>query len=178
VHVRSVALLLASLAAIGIAVQQFGYGTAPRSTVAARTAPSAAQTQAERSLTLLDVWAQAIVPSMLLEHSRAQAVGAGEEHLAARLARRLRGQLLRAASFEADLAHDPGLRTSDSIDALVLHDAAAAWRAWASALLRLPAGRSRRTWARIAALEARAVRLHQTAYAVVDASFRTALTGR
>jgi hypothetical protein len=164
--VRTVALLLASLVVVGIAVQRFGYGRAPRSHAAT---DSAAQTEAEHSLTLLDVWAQSVVPSMLIEHSRPRA---------ARLTRRLRIRLRRAESFETDLMHDRELRAGDSIDARALQDAASAWHNWALALLRLTGEPSRRSASRIAALEARAVRLHQTAYAVVDASLRAAVTER
>jgi hypothetical protein len=163
--VRSVVLLLASLAIVGIAAGHFGYGSSSRS----RAAPSAAQTQAELSLRLLDVWAQSVVPSMLLEHSRVRA---------ARLTRRLRLRLLRAESFETDLMHDRELNVGDSIDVRALQETASAWHDWASALLRLTGEPSRRSASRIAALEARAVRLHQAAYAVVDASLRAAVSER
>ncbi len=165
---RSVGVLLLSLVALGAALQHFGYGASrPSLTVSV----SAEQAQAERSLTLLDVWAQSLVPTILLQKSRAPAPR--DPARATRLARRLRAGLLRAEGFEAELERDPALRTPNSIDVRALQDVAAAWGDWASALLQRPTLRWDRQARLIAGLEDRAVRLHQAAYALVDDSFKT-----
>jgi hypothetical protein len=165
---RSVGVLLLAIAAVALALD-----AQPRAVRRPRTqAISAADAPAERALTLLDVWSQSLVPSLPLERDRGRAIRSREFARAASLERRMRPTLLRAEGFLSEMAHDPILRSSDSVDVEALRAAAAAWSAWASAVLS-QAGSSRDLRAlAIRRLEQEAVRLHQSAYAIVDASLR------
>jgi hypothetical protein len=163
---RSVGVLLLAIAAVALALDaEPGAVRRPRT-----HAISTADAPAERVLTLLDVWSQSLVPSLPLERDRARAIRSGEFARAASLARRMRPALVRAEGFLSEMAHDPILRSSDSVDVEALRAAAAAWGAWASALLRQTSfSRDPRTL-EVRRLEQHAVRLHQSAYATVDQS--------
>jgi hypothetical protein len=172
--VRSLGLLLVALVAVAIGVRQLDGGDVRAHQPA--HIPSR-QELAERALTLLDVWAQSVVPGILSAHSEARALRAGSLFAAARFEQRVRRVLAQAANFEPQLARDTILRTVDSNDARALSAAASAWHAWAAALLRAQAhAPDRRTQLVISKLEANAVRLHQAAYAAVDSSLRAAVT--
>jgi hypothetical protein len=172
--VRSVGLLLVALVAVAIGVRQLDRGESHSHHPA--HIPSR-QEQAERALTLLDVWAQSVVPGILSEHSEARALRAGSLFAAARFEQRVRLVLTQAANFEPQVAHDALLHTLGSDDVRALHPVAAAWRAWAAALLRAQTrAPDRRARLVISKLEANAVRLHQAAYAAVDSSLRAAVT--
>jgi hypothetical protein len=166
---RSVSVLVLVIAGLALALLDTGtHGPGPP-----RPAPvSPEQAEAERALTLLDVWSQSLVPSLPLEHARARAIRSGEIMQAAALERRVRPVLLRAEGFLADIAHDPTLRSSDSIDVQALRAAAVAWGAWASATLRQTGSPRDLPTPGLRRLEERAVRLHQSAYAIVDDSLR------
>jgi hypothetical protein len=129
-------------------------------------------------LTLLDVWSQTLVPSILLQQSEAAAQRAGDFSTASRLTREIRAGLDRVEGFDAEVVHDPVFRDRNPAEVVALRAAAAAWTQWASLLLGrvwVPAGERTR---RLAALERSAIRLHQAAYFVIDASIRTALRVR
>jgi predicted transcriptional regulator len=139
---------------------------------------SAEQKQAERVLTLLDFWAQRVLANITLEQSRAQALRVGDLATAAKLERRARPSLLQAERFPAMAAHDATLRNRNSIDVRALTAAGIAWAKWASALLRQAADVEPHRGRDLAELEAKAIRLHQAAYAAVDATLRAALQAR
>jgi hypothetical protein len=122
---------------------------------AAPSPAPAAQTQAEHGLTLLDYWTQELVPSILLQRARADALRDHSLARAGRLERRMRAGLLRVRGFGPAAVHEMRAVT----------ETGAAWSEWAAALLRSSA-RPRE----VALLEAKAIRLHQAAYAVVDAA--------
>jgi hypothetical protein len=166
---RSVSVLVLLIAGLALALLDTGrHGPGPPRPAAV----SPEQAEAERALTLLDVWSQSLVPSLPLEHARARAIRSRRLPHAAALERRLRPALLRAEGFLEDIAQDPTLRASESIDVQALRAAAVAWGDWASAALR-PAGSPRELTAPVLRrLEDRAVRLHQSAYAIVDDSLR------
>jgi hypothetical protein len=171
--VRSAGLLLVLLVAVGIGLWRFEQRGSRH-----HVAPSAfsQQERAERALTLLDVWAQSAVPAILLEHAEADALRAGHIFAAALLEQRVRAVLPQVESFQRQVEHDPALRSVNSGDVRALRATSAAWRAWASAVLRQQSGGSRRQAQLIvSALEARAVRLHQAAYAAVDRSLRASI---
>jgi hypothetical protein len=171
--VRKVApLLLLVGAAIVFGLQDRGPGG---SRSALTTSVPSEQERAQAGLTLLDVWSQRLVPNMLLQQARARAVGAGDVAKAARLAGQIRRGLLEIERFASAAADDPILRDDDSVEGRAVRAAAAAWGEWASALLWRPAFRHVLWTRRVAARRARALRLQQAAYAVVDGLFRTAL---
>lgn len=136
------------------------------------------EVQAERVLTLLDFWAQTLVPDILLQQSRAHSLRVGDVANAARLEHRIRRDLLQAEGFEAAATRDPALRNHNSVDARALRAAAAGWDDWVSALLGRATSQRHGRARHIAELEAKAVRLHQAAYAAVDASLKAALETR
>ena len=174
-RVGLLSLLLVAALALAVVLGLDGHGRSRPSAVAAA---SIRQTEAERVLTLLDVWSQTLVPNIVLQQSRARALQVGNVSEAARLERRVRRGLRRAEGFEAVAAYDPALRNS-SVEVRALRVAAAAWGDWAAALLMRPTSSSRHDQAKhVAELEAKAIRLHQAAYAVVDASLRAALETR
>jgi hypothetical protein len=166
---RSVGVLLLLIAGLALAVLDTGrHGPGPP-----RPAPvSPEQAEAERALTLLDVWSQSLVPSLPLEHARTRAIRSGALTHASALERRLRPALLRAQGFVEEIAHDPTLRGSESIDVQALRAAAVAWGDWASAALRQTSSPRDLQGPALRRLEQRAVRLHQSAYAIVDDSLR------
>jgi hypothetical protein len=171
--VRTVAVVLAVIVALVVALERSGSAGPTESRPAAT---SAEERVAERALTLLDVWAQTLVPSILMQQSRVLALRTGNLEAAARLTRRIRPRLLRAERFATQIARDPALQTAGSVDVHALHDAAVAWRDWAAAVLRAPARSSRHEAQSIARLQARAVGLHQSAYATVDESLRLSVS--
>jgi len=164
---RSVSVLFLLIAALALALLDTGR----RSPSPPRPTPiSPEQAEAERALTLLDVWSQSLVPSLPIEQARTRAIRSGKSAHAAALERRVRPALLRAEGFLEEIAADPTLRSSDSIDVQALRAAALAWGHWASAVLN-EEGSPRNPLARaVMRLEKRAVRLHQSAYAIVDDS--------
>jgi hypothetical protein len=166
---RSVGVLVLLIAGLALALLDTGRnGPGPP-----RPAPvSPEQAEAERALTLLDVWSQSLVPSLPLERARARAIRSGRLAHAVALERRVRPALLRAEGFLEDIAHDPTLRSSDSIDAQALRAAAVAWGDWASAALTQTGSPRDPPAPPLRRLEERAVRLHQAAYAIVDDSLR------
>jgi hypothetical protein len=129
-------------------------------------------------LTLLDVWAQSVVPGILLEHAEARALRVGHIFAAARLEQRVRAVLQQVESFQAEVEHDPALRRANSGDVRALRAASAAWAAWASAVLRQQSGRFRQAQLIVTTLEAHAVRLHQAASATVDSSLRASIAAK
>ena len=118
--------------------------------------PASELGQAQRALTLLDFWSQSAVPSVLAERSRQPPLALG--HL---------------AEAAAMAEHDPAFRQPDAPEVRAVRAAGAAWTAFAEALLS-HAGTTPR---RLAGLEATAIRLHQRAYAVVDASLLLHIRG-
>jgi hypothetical protein len=133
------------------------------------------EAQAQRALTLLDFWSQGVVSNLLLQRSRAGALEAGGDARAASLERRIRRGLIDIRDFAETAWRDPALRESGSAEVRALRAAGAAWSRYASELLKRPRSLHGRQARRIAALEANAVRLHQAAYDVVDASLRETL---
>jgi hypothetical protein len=172
--VRRLTPLLLVIAGLVAGLQPWGQtGPRPRSPLV-----TPEQTQAERALTLLDVWSQTLVPTVLLQQAGARAHQVGDFAEAARLERQVRTGLMRIERFETEAARDPVLRNGNRHAVRALRASAAAWARWASLLLN-PRGagtpdRVRRT----ADLEGNAVRLHQAAYVAVDAYFRAALLNR
>jgi hypothetical protein len=151
-HVRRLGLVIALSAALAIELGLLGRDH--HHPVAGPDA-RAEQTPAERGLTLLDYWTQELVPSVLLQRALADALHEHRLARAARLERRMRRGLLRVRGFGPAAAHElPPVR-----------DTGAAWSEWAAALLR-PSPRA----LDVARLERKAVRLHQAAYAAVDAT--------
>lgn len=172
---RSIWLLLLLIVALALALQGSGHdGSRPTQ----RHSYPAKQEQVERELTLLDVWAQTLVPGILLQHSQARALRVGDLTNAVRLERPVLRGLVKAEGFKAQVADDPTLRTSNSVDVRAVRAAADAWGDWATAVLLRPHSWRGNQARLIAGLEARAVELHQVAYAVVDASLKTALAKR
>jgi hypothetical protein len=166
---RSVSVLVLLIAGLALALLD----TSRQGPGPPRPAPvSPEQAEAERALTLLDVWSQSLVPSLPLEHARARAIRSGELNHAGALERRVRPALLRAEGFLEEIADDPTLRSSDSIDVQALRAAAVAWGDWASAALRQTSSPRDLPAPALTRLEERAVRLHQSAYAIVDDSLR------
>jgi hypothetical protein len=168
--VRRATLLLLLLVVLGLELQHFGDR---RSHPASRSLPaeSTAQARAEHLLTLLDFWNQQLTPYVLLQHSRAQALQINDVPSAARLERQLFAGLIRLQGLWTDAAREPMLREHDSADARALAATRVAWARWANAILR----RRPAPAARLASLEAKAVRLDQEAYAAIEASLLTAL---
>ena len=121
---------------------------------------------------------QTLVPDILLQQSRAHSLRVGDVANAARLEHRIRRDLLQAEGFEAAATRDPALRNHNSVDARALRAAAAGWDDWVSALLGRATSQRHGRARHIAELEAKAVRLHQAAYAAVDASLKAALETR
>ena len=78
---------------------------------------------------------------------------------------------MRVQRLWADAARDPLLREHSSAEARALVAARVAWAEWAAVMLR----RRPPPAARIASLEADAVRLDEAAYAALDASLVAAL---
>jgi hypothetical protein len=151
---------------------------APSVTSNKRAVVPSAETQAERALTLLDVWSQTLGPDILYQRAWMRAERRGNAATAAVLERRLRRDLLRVRRFAADAAHNPGLIGRNRAEARALRATALAWSEWASILLsptRTPAGYRLKV---AAALEAKAIRLHLAAYAVADRSFNAAILSR
>ena len=169
---RVALLLLLVVAAIAIGVKDRGRGGAR---FALTTSVPSTQERAQEGLRLLDVWSQRLVPDVLLEQARAQAVRAGDVAKANRLARQIGRGLLEIERFAPDAVDDPVLRNDNSVEGRAVRAAAAAWDDWASALLWRPRLQYVAWTRRIAALQARAIRLQQDAYTAVDALFRTAL---
>jgi hypothetical protein len=174
--VRSAGLLLVLLTAVGIGLWRLDDRGSPRHEPPAAFSQ---QERAERALTLLDVWAQSVVPAILLEHAEAHALQVGHIFAAAQLEQRMRAVLQQVEGFQADVEHDPALRKVNSGDVRAVRAASAAWVAWASAMLRPQSGRSPRQaqWT-VTTLEAHAVRLHQAAYAAVDSSLRASIVAK
>jgi hypothetical protein len=171
--VRRVGLLLLVTVAFALELEQLGAGRSHSRTPS--PAPvAAAQARAERALTLLDFWSQELVPDVLLQQGHVQALRAGDVVAASRIERRLRPELARIRNLWADAARDPLLGGADSVETGALVAARDAWAEWAAALLAGPSVGGRR----LAALEQNAVRLHQAAYAIVDASLRAAVERR
>jgi hypothetical protein len=165
--------------AIALELEHYQHGRShfPGKPPAARPAEQV-QAQAQHALTLLDFWAQNVVPTVLLERARARALQVGDHIRAARLERRLRYDLVKVHAFGAMAARDPSLRHSNSAEARALRAAGIAWRVWATAMLKRARSTHRAQTRGVAELEANAVRLHQAAYAVVDASLRASIDGR
>jgi hypothetical protein len=168
--VRRIAFILLLLVALVIELQHFGHG---RSNPSSRpvSAEPVAQARAEHLLTLLDFWNQELMPYILLQRSRQHALEIGDLANAARLERRLDPGLARVQRLWEDAADDPLLRAHDSVEARALAAARDAWAEWAAAVLR----RRPPPAAKIAVLEAKAVRLDQTAYTAIDASLVAAV---
>ena len=154
---RWVGLLILLTVAVALELQHFGRDR-PHGSVSTAVAP-ATQDPAHRGLTLLDYWSQELVPNMLLQRARAAALRAGDPRRAAQLERRIRNGLQRIQAFGARSAHE----------VRAVRATGAAWTRWATALLE-----ERRRPRDVASLEANAVRLHQAAYAAVDATIRAA----
>jgi hypothetical protein len=133
--------------------------------------------QASRALTLLDVWSQLLVPTVLLQHAQAHALRIGDVGSATLLEGKIRHGLLQVEGFE-EAAHDGALRNPRSSDVRAIRAAAAAWHDWASALLWQQSFLTPSQRRHVAELEAKAMRLHQAAYAAIDASFRVAVATR
>lgn len=140
----------------------------------ARSAPSA-EMQAARALTLLDVWSQALVSDILEQQAWRQAVRSGNSAKALDLRRRVQRDLLRVRRFDIEAAQDPVLMGGNRAEAAAVRATATAWSEWASALLDRRASTAEHRGRLADALEAKAIRLHDTAYTVVDRSFRSAL---
>jgi hypothetical protein len=168
-RMRSVGVLVLLIAGLALALLDTGR-RGPGPPRPALVSPE--QAEAERALTLLDVWSQSLVPSLPLEHARALAIRSGRHVHAAALDRRVRPALLRAEGFLEDIARDPTLRSSDSIDVQALRAAAVAWADWAAAALTQTGSPRDLPAPALTRLEQRAVRLHQSAYAIVDGSLR------
>ncbi len=134
--------------------------------------------RASRALTLLDVWSQLLVSNLLLQQAQAHAQRVGDVASATLLAGRVRRGLRQVEGFEIAAAKDGALGNLNSFDVQALRVAATAWRDWASALLRRPGFLMGEHGRQIAKLEAEAMRLHDAAYAAVDASFRAAVETR
>ena len=174
-NVRRAALLLVLTLDVALVAQQLlRAGSHPAPAVS----ESVQQRQAERALTLLDFWAQTVVPGINLEQSRARALQVGDVATAVRLKRRIRQRLLQAERFPLAAAHDPLLGNRDAASVRALRAAAAAWADWATAVLRHGASRASDQAHNLAALETKGVDLQQAAYAAVDTSLRAAVTAR
>lgn len=164
--VRRLALLLVLSALVALELEHYQRADehAP-----ARSSPAITDSErARRALTLLDFWAEQVVPGILLEHARAHAAGAAGRSRAAGLERRARRALLEVDGFGRMVAQDPALARSNSVTARAVRAAGGAWSAWARAVLdekRSSRGRRARS---LADMEAGAIRLHQAAYALVD----------
>jgi hypothetical protein len=130
-----------------------------------RSRPESGLDQSRRALTLLDFWSQSAVPSVLADRSRRRALAHGDGPTAALLERQVRRGVLRLRSFSAMAARDPALRQPGAPEVKAVRAAGAAWTALARALLAAPSSARR-----LDGLEATAMRLHQHAYDVVDAS--------
>jgi hypothetical protein len=171
--IRNVVLVL--LVTVGLGVALLDRHGAPRSP--ANGSISVGEQHAERILTLLDVWTQTLVPTILLQQSRAHALRVGNLSRAARLGPRIERGLVQAEGFES-AAQNPKLRDDNAAALRALRAAGAAWAAWASALLGQSASVRGNGAAHTAQLEARAIRLHQAAYDAVDASLTAVGVGR
>ena len=166
---RRAGFLLLLIVALTLELQHYENGH-PRSPPRRATPARVDEAQTARLLTLLDFWSEKLVPDILLEHARARALQAGDAAKAARLEPEVRRRLLQVQSFGTSVAKELALERRNSA-ARRVRTAAIAWAAWASAVLRQ--SHAPRT-GQIAGLEAAAVRLHQAAYAAVDAAARTA----
>jgi hypothetical protein len=169
---RRTELLLLLVVALVLAVevqQQLSRGGSHSSKPPA-SAPLAAQARAEHLLTLLDFWNQELMPYVLLQ-GRARAHTIEDVAYARRLGHRLARGLTHLQRLLIEADRDPVLVASDSAASRAVEATRAAWAEWASASLR----RRPPPAATLAALQAKAVRFDQAAYAAVDASLRTAL---
>ena len=168
---RRVALTLLLLVALAFELQHFGHGHSHPSD---RPVPagSVAQARAQHLLTLLDFWNQELMPYLLLQRSRARSLRVGDVATAARLERQLVPGVTRVQRLWADAAEDPLLQAHGFAEARALAAARVAWAEWADAILQ----RRPPPAARIASLEANAVRLDQAAYAAIDASLVKAVS--
>lgn len=164
--------MLLVVAAIVVGLQDRGTGG---SRFAVTMSVPSMRERAQEGLRLLDVWSQRLVPDVLLQQARARAVCSGDVAKAARLARQIGRGLLEIERFAPDAVDDPVLRDDNSVEGRAVRATAAAWGDWASALLWRPHFQQVAWTRRIAALQARAIRLQQDAYTAVDALFRTAL---
>jgi hypothetical protein len=168
--VRRATFMLLLVVALALELQHFRDGRShPYSTPV--PAEPVAQVRAEHLLTMLDFWNQELMPYILLQRSQARALQSGDVATAARLERRLVPGLMRVQRLWADAVREPLLREHGSVEGRALTAARVAWAEWAAAILR----RRPPPAARLASLEANAVRLDQAAYAAVDASLKAAL---
>jgi hypothetical protein len=171
--IRDVVLVLLVTVGLGVVLLHRQGGQRSR----ANGSISVAEQHAERVLTLLDSWTQTLVPTILLQQSRAHALRVGNLSKAARLRPRIERGLVQAEGFES-AAQDPTLRNDNAADLRALRAAGAAWAAWASACLGRSASVRGDGAAHTAQLEARAIRLHEAAYDAVDASLTAVVVGR
>lgn len=163
--------LLLVIVAVALGLHHRGPSSSPPPE---RSGPSA-ETQAARALTLLDVWSHTLVPDILEQQAWRRAVRNGNAVRALDLHRRMRRDLLRVRRFDADVAQDPVLMGGNRAETAAVRATATAWREWASALLNTGAAAAGYHRRLADALEAKAIRLHDAAYTLVDRSLRSAL---